>query len=363
MCLVEDIPIGLRTIYHLCGIIQFTCSPNRFTQIISRLLFLPFFLFYGYCCVKWFIYLILIIRTDFMKFEVVMTLWATFTEITSMIVFTLRNRKLKTVLLKLNEIKIKFRFVEKKKLWHDWVKTLTFVTIILQLVLILNVYRTWWSIHLIFAYIFIPPITCLLNNLFLDNVLQAFYIQFRAINSEIQEISRLSDISFDFTKFRDLEELSLLHYNLVRLVLEINSLFDVTILTSMVLWFGNIVSILFIFVESVLKGILPRMRFRLYLLCLLIHYLLWLFIVVRMYSRTQKEANQTSVYVHQIWNQHSEKKYLNEKTRHLQLISCRLFNTKLFFNAKGFFRLDETFFHTMIAAVVTYLIILIQFRI
>ncbi|XP_063904854.1 putative gustatory receptor 28a [Zophobas morio] len=202
--------------------------------------------------------------------------------------------------------------------------------------------------------------------LLFHNVLEVFCLHFRDINRRLkQEVSRVSvALTLSQTvKFKQLEELSFLHYNLVHLVLAINNLFDVTTLASMVLWFGNIISVLYSLIESFLKDNFLPLQIRFYLFCNVINYLLWLIIVVRMYSRTQREANETSGYIHQIWNQHFQKKNLSEKTRHLQLISCRLLNTKLIFNARGFFRLDETFFHIMIVAVMTYLVILIQFRI
>ncbi|XP_063905042.1 putative gustatory receptor 28a [Zophobas morio] len=128
----------------------------------------------------------------------------------------------------------------------------------------------------------------------------------------------------------------------------------------MVLWFGNFITTLYTLILMLNASL--QLRFMFSLWCNVFCYLLWLLMIVCIYSRTQAEANKTATYIHEIWNQHSQKKDLNEELRHLQLIACRFLNTKLIFNAKNFFRLDETFFHVIITAVVTYLIILIQFR-
>ncbi|KAJ3648634.1 hypothetical protein Zmor_020425 [Zophobas morio] len=366
MNLIEDIPLCLRIIYRLCGIIQFTYedSPRSFSQILLRLCPIAMFLFYCYTCVVWFGYLVAsvnLLKLNVLQVEVMMTVWAVFTEITSMVIFTLRSHKLKMLFLKLEEIRIKPPFREKNKTERDWMKIL--VLIITFLNFTIEPLHVWGPGFLIMGFFVIPPVTCILNHLFLGDVLKIVRLQFKLINQQLQKKVSVAHIGFPLNKtenLKQLEELSFLHYDLVRLVLEISSYFDVTTLISIVLWFGNFIAAIYILIMMLNAPF--QFKFLFSLMCNVFYYLLWLLMIVCMYSRTQKEANKTSTFIHQIWNQHSQKKDLNEGLRHLQLIACRFLNTKLIFNAKNFFRLDETFLHVMIAAVVTYLIILIQFR-
>ena len=132
MNFIEDIPLYLRTIYRFCGIIQFTYedSSSRCSQIFSRLWPIPLFLFFCYSCVLWFRHLIVVINLlnlNILQVEVMMTIWAAFTEITCMVVFTLRSQKLKMLLLKLDEFRNKFPFVENNKPERDWLEILVLV--------------------------------------------------------------------------------------------------------------------------------------------------------------------------------------------------------------------------------------------
>ncbi|KAJ3648642.1 hypothetical protein Zmor_020432 [Zophobas morio] len=90
-------------------------------------------------------------------------------------------------------------------------------------------------------------------------------------------------------------------------------------------------------------------------------FLLWLLIMTQLYSRTQEEANKIVGYVHEIWNEYSEKENKDDRMRHLQLISVAFMNNKLCFTAGKLFCLDATFTHMVIGAVLTYVVILIQF--
>ncbi|XP_063923036.1 gustatory and pheromone receptor 39a-like [Zophobas morio] len=217
-----------------------------------------------------------------------------------------------------------------------------------------------------------------LNHLFLTDILEAVRSEFSTINRELQRVINRTDLNLIFpltkiSKIKQLEEndktfsilrieqLSFLHYNLVHQLHQVNKLFDITIIISMMLWFGYVIILTYQFMETVVDGYTLDFAATFYLTTNLLFFYLWLLILIRTFSRTQREANKTSAYVHQIWNQYYRKGRLDEKTRHLQLISIRMLNTKLSFTARNFFSLDETFFHTMLAAIVTYVVILVQF--
>jgi hypothetical protein len=70
-------------------------------------------------------------------------------------------------------------------------------------------------------------------------------------------------------------------------------------------------------------------------------------------------------YVHDIWNKYALKKefYGCGYVTHFRVISIRCLNTKIRFTANDLVPLDWTLLHTMVAAVATYVIILIQFKI
>ncbi|KAJ3648646.1 hypothetical protein Zmor_020435 [Zophobas morio] len=94
---------------------------------------------------------------------------------------------------------------------------------------------------------------------------------------------------------------------------------------------------------------------------MLIFFHLWLTMLISSYSSTQKEANKTVNYIHDVWNCWVLRK-VDKNLQHLQLVSIRLLNSKLKFTAKYFFDLDWTFYHMIIVGVVTYLVILMQFN-
>ncbi|KAJ3655430.1 hypothetical protein Zmor_014562 [Zophobas morio] len=150
---------------------------------------------------------------------------------------------------------------------------------------------------------------------------------------------------------------------MVQLAIDVSKVFDVITIASMVLWFGYVIDMIYISIRSMLE----LKSFRLIVLCSqmlnISFFFVWLLIVVRMYTRTEKEANLAIRNVHQIWNKYYSNGDIDEKMRNLQLISLRMLNTKLHFTARNFFALDHTFFHMMIGAVTTYLVILIQFRV
>ncbi|XP_044766785.1 gustatory receptor 68a-like [Coccinella septempunctata] len=74
------------------------------------------------------------------------------------------------------------------------------------------------------------------------------------------------------------------------------------------------------------------------------------------------EANRTVIILHDIWNKYVEKRGIDRKLLYLQFISMRFLTCKLKFTAYGFFPLDWSFLHTIVASATTYIIILVQLK-
>nr|AVH87330.1 gustatory receptor 15 [Holotrichia parallela] len=84
--------------------------------------------------------------------------------------------------------------------------------------------------------------------------------------------------------------------------------------------------------------------------------------IIYIFSNVKNEAQKTVTYIHDIWNTLASRNEIDKETRHLQLISLQLYNSKHSFTAYGFFALDWTLLQRIIAAVTTYVVILIQFE-
>ncbi|XP_069677283.1 putative gustatory receptor 28b [Periplaneta americana] len=71
------------------------------------------------------------------------------------------------------------------------------------------------------------------------------------------------------------------------------------------------------------------------------------------------QANRTAVLVHKLLSKTKDPEVREE----LQLFSLQLLHRKVQFTACGFFPLDFTLLYSIVGAVTTYLVILIQFQI
>ncbi|KAJ9599139.1 hypothetical protein L9F63_010407, partial [Diploptera punctata] len=83
-----------------------------------------------------------------------------------------------------------------------------------------------------------------------------------------------------------------------------------------------------------------------------------LVIILHQCSSTSYEANRTAILVHKLLNKTEDPEVREE----LQLFSLQLLHRKVQFTACGFFPLDFTLLYSIIGAVTTYLVILIQFQ-
>ncbi|XP_045469008.1 gustatory receptor 68a-like isoform X1 [Harmonia axyridis] len=85
-------------------------------------------------------------------------------------------------------------------------------------------------------------------------------------------------------------------------------------------------------------------------------------VVLRIWTSLPIEANKSVIILHDIWNKYAEKRGIDKRLLYLQFISMRFLTCKLKFTAYGFFPLDWTFLHTIIASATTYIIILVQLK-
>ena len=146
-----------------------------------------------------------------------------------------------------------------------------------------------------------------LNHLFLTDILEAVRSEFSTINRELQRVINRTDLNLIFpltkiSKIKQLEEndktfsilrieqLSFLHYNLVHQLHQVNKLFDITIIISMMLWFGYVIILTYQFMETVVDGYTLDFAATFYLTTNLLFFYLWLLILIRTFSRTQREV-------------------------------------------------------------------------
>ncbi|KAH0821319.1 hypothetical protein GEV33_001472 [Tenebrio molitor] len=364
------------------GILQFPSKmpTDTLSKIIARLWCIPLYTFHFYTFLMWLTNAVsspylneVRENVDFMASLLCMLVIGI-----NIVVSHRRSNSLHLILLKIKEIKSLLTAATSKNPSQssDWLELILLLSCSLNIIL---AFSFDMGIYVLFFYI--PSSISCLNHVFLNRVLTTIRNQFQVIDQHLQKQINCVDLNtiFPLTKVEKIrqlkeaektfnicriEELSLLHFDLVNLAIEVSKLFDVTTLVAMVTWFGMVIDTIYTIIFCVMNGIQmdPPSLFW-YTLTTLLFFLLWFFFMVRMYSRTQQTANKMSTYVHEIWNFYNSKSEVDTRVLHLQLISVRLLNIKLQFTARNFFHLDWTFCHTMIAAVTTYVVILIQFHI
>ncbi|KAJ3648637.1 hypothetical protein Zmor_020428 [Zophobas morio] len=367
MCILEDIPFWLRIIYRLHGIINFSCSTSGsfYSRCFTRLCCVPILAFYTYCCSMWLVRRINGSNTTVDKIDLIVSSVGVLSTTVSLLTFILRSNRLKFFLLQLNELKLNYN----RKLKNDYLKNSVFVVTALLWSFLLVFPRTFVSV----AYYVLPAVIGLFDHLFLSEILEFVRLELVLINEELHRkatgmlsirttsikntvIHDLKDKEIYFILAR-IEEITLRHSDLVVLALDINKLFDITTISSMITWLVYVVDAIYYLIH-----IADISFFDLIFTCLYaLLFFLWLPVMARTYRLARKEVNQTSEFVHDIWNQRCQTGNLGKTMLHLQLVSVRLFSNKLCFTAGNFFNLDETFCHIMVGAAATYVVILLQF--
>ncbi|RZB66640.1 7tm 7 domain containing protein, partial [Asbolus verrucosus] len=364
MCLLKGIPTWLQYIYRIAGILQFssTVPKNAIAKILSRLWCFPLYFLYYYIFVAWIITEHKTMEFGKIRRGIDMTITSvTFCSVTlSVVMFHRRSNQLQLLLTKVGGIKYILQISPKKQSnHHDLFGSILLVLIVLNFVFACFL-QNMEATFLFFCYI--SPSIGALDHLFLSNILRFVRCQFETINQHLQRQVRAVDLSeiFPLTKAEKIknmkeheisfnickiQELSHLHYDLVNLATDINKLFEITTIVSIAMWFGYVIDtihyIIHVMIHTGENKILSLSCLGSYLLV----FFLWLFIMVRSYSLTQKTANTTSIYVHDIWNKYSQQNEVDRRVLHLQLISFRPLNTKLRFTAMNLFSLDWTFCH------------------
>ena len=229
---------------------------------------------------------------------------------TSLVSFYYRSNKLKSLILKLNVIEDKFPplFQQQER---DWYKVLIILITILGILLIPD-----FKMRNVFVvYYLIPVGVAYQNHVFLETILERIRCHFRSINQHLEKQIHAVDLYeiFPFSKDSKIQqlkekekfsnlcqihELSHLHYDLVQLAIDISKVFDVITIASMVLWFGYVIDMIYISIRSMLE----LKSFRLIVLCSqmlnISFFFVWLLIVVRMYTRTEKEVSKRGIFLY-----------------------------------------------------------------
>ncbi|KAJ3648648.1 hypothetical protein Zmor_020436 [Zophobas morio] len=377
MSLIENTNVILKYFYKLLGIIQFTTDedPSTISTVFSHIYPIPTFAYFFYAST------IYMLKND----GTVSTYTSTCVEkiggysslltmLTSAVMFFKRTEQLKICLLKLDSIQIYFapNKPPRKKKW---------VCGIMLAILSLNALFFFWHNGDLyeFGFYFIPMIMSAYDHVFLNDILTCVSCKFDTINrclqrqvnsvdlftifplNRVEEVRSMKHNEISSTIQR-IQELTQMHYALINLTIRISGLFETTTIMAMLMWFSYVIGTVY-YLAILLLQKTQEMYIELLGACIyLAFYFYWFFVMVVSFSYTQKKANETATYVHDIWNKYAMNNEVDKRVRHLQFVSLRLLNTRIQFTAKDFFNLDWTFCHMMIAAIGTYLVILIQFN-
>jgi hypothetical protein len=370
MCLLENTPTYLKCIYKLIGIVQFSYSLiPKFPKIYHRLWSLPLFCYFIYLCVEYNLHKrpnteIFFYIDHCTNYGNILSIHFCF------LCYYQRSNSLRMLLLKLTEVKpCSITHPNRKYLKHNnWYRLILIGLLVLNFIFFPFYHNP--SQFILYMYYFGPIMHCF-DILFLNDVLNIVLYKFEMIN---QHLRRRININV-----QHVQELSLLHHRLVHLATDIVKNFETTIIAALIMWFESVLETVYYTIFLMVNGqSRPIIEYGGNLV-FLTYCFSWFFIMIGVFSRVQNKANETATLVHDIWNECATRRGLDERMRHLQLISLRLLNTKLRFTAKELFFLDWTFCHTvkinvlsnvtlffkfqMIAAVATYVVILIQFQI
>ncbi|EFA07629.1 gustatory receptor Gr103 [Tribolium castaneum] len=357
MYLFETLPNYMIFVYRSLGIIQF-CPKNshKIVKISPTVLYVCLQLYFLYTSVKFSSdYMTLGFTGLFHYLDLLSTVGTVLSMLTSLVMFRKRSKRLKTLLEQTDKIEI-FQTNEKSRL--SCIQILLFAGIV---GLILLVPFSNSMIDLSFFY-FIPLFINIFDHMFLCDILNFISSKFGSINHHLRHQIKTEDEDIK-TNIRRVQELSFSHYNLVDLTKKITRLFEITTLAAMGMWFGYMVDGSYYTLHVLVHGS-PSFWTDVGFNCMfgVLHFF-WLCFVIDGFARTQNTANLAAIYLHDIWNKYLERGKLDRNVRYLQLISIRFYNTKVRFTAMDFFSLDWTFGHLMIAAVATYVVILIEIEI
>ncbi|KAK6643893.1 hypothetical protein RUM43_000158 [Polyplax serrata] len=90
----------------------------------------------------------------------------------------------------------------------------------------------------------------------------------------------------------------------------------------------------------------------------ILYFLSQFFVLIIVSDLSTKEAEKTANYLHELFIESDDVELKEE----IEIFSLQLLHRKVEFNACGFFKLDFSLLHSMVGAVTTYIIILMQFQ-
>ncbi|KAJ3643825.1 hypothetical protein Zmor_026512 [Zophobas morio] len=356
MGVVEDIPVVVKCVLRLVGIVQISNTSTKHT--LFKILPIPFWGYYFYISFNiWadFASITYPNVTNILKYsDCVSTLSTSIFMFVDLYMFYKRDNQLKKIVQTLDDSSVGVTKYRKNTYYRNFLLLLMLFNMILIVcglgVLINTQYHLSYYIAIsIFS----------LDVLFVEILFNDLIQKFRLINDQILTIQVLPV----HQSVPCLDKLSNFHYHLVNVVCHINKVFEITLLVGTASWFFMVINEIYylIFVSFRLSS--AEFSFYWSQLPLMACYCFSIYYQVKVWRDVQDEANKSVIFVHDLWNSLLLKGKVGGEVRHLQLISLRMINTKLELTARGFFPLNGSFLYIIIAAVTTHVIILIQFEI
>lgn len=240
-----------------------------------------------------------------------------------------------------------------KKTYKIWPKTLLLGLLFLNFALLF-----WYDlveVEQLVYYYYAPVIFNCVDILFLNDDLNSVSEKFEMINLTLKrqldeatdlpkifpltQIKILESADIDFS-MEQIQELSYYHFDLVQDTQSVVKQFEITIIAALVVWFENVIETIYYIVYILVNGTENYLRSYSINISFLIFCFAWLFILIKTLSNVKDEAGKAATYVHEIWNKFARNGKIDSRIYILELVSLRLFNTKLEFTAMGLFDLD-----------------------
>ena len=278
MYLLESTPKLLLVLYKLTGSVQFSTSTSstRVENCLSRLWSIPCYVAYLYISYKSAILFQTIQFTGLFKyFDLFIAYSSWVLMVTCVISFNKRSNKLKHTLVKISSLNLP----TSQRKTHSWIRPffVTLVAINIALCGLVEGMPTVCMLHM-----FIPVAITSLDHLYFHDLMTTTYGKFEEINRHFQR--KLYSIY-------QIKHLCHTHYELVTLSKKINKCFEITTLVGIVPWFGIVLNGIYYVPYVTLNNIgINLIGFTIFTTISLLYYFFWLFLMVWMSNKTQKEV-------------------------------------------------------------------------
>lgn len=299
MFFINTLPYVFKILYMLMGVVQFLSIPSTISsKFYTRLWMLPMCVAFFYIFIQWATNNIQPPKTllnfspkIFSGFANVGFTVSLITGIFSLIIFYRRNNTLRKLLIELDNI----YFIISKS--QDAIKVYDKFDIVLILMKISTFLVICYVDPNNFAMMFLIPSMLGINQIFLNNILAFARYQFQIINQQLSGFNIFSSkILTNLNKklqITCIDNLSLLHCDLVNLCLKINKLFEITTTISMAFCFSVIILLLYILIfliahsELTLEAVVIISA----IIYSIVYYFLWLVFTIRNYTLTQETVS------------------------------------------------------------------------